>query len=237
MLVYNYDGATGEFIGSSEADLDPLESTEENPVYLVPANATMQAPPPAMPGNVVAFGDGKWGYVKIVDGAVTQPSDTPHPPSVEDVVAERERRLQLGFTYDFGDVRAVHFFATTPADMEGWDEVTKLANAYLLTGDTTSTIAIKTQTGPTEVTATEWQKVLIAAGNFRQPIFAASFMLQSVSPIPDDYKDDKYWPDAQGNAPHVEMNPTDPLNVQHVTAPWMPITGDPNNAPYIPPTE
>src|SRR5690606_41968408 len=42
------------------------------------------------------------------------------------VVAERDRRLAMGFDYDFQDERGVHRISTTPADMAGWDEVTKL---------------------------------------------------------------------------------------------------------------
>lgn len=124
----------------------------------------------------------------------TIPAYSPPPPSAADVIAERERRLGLGFDYDFGDERGVHRIGTTPGDMVGWDEVTKFANAMVALGDTTSTITIVTETGPTAVTALEWQAVLVAAGMFRQPIWQASFMLQAADPIPADYADDAYWP-------------------------------------------
>jgi hypothetical protein len=45
--------------------------------------------------------------------------------TVADVVAERARRLALGFLYDFGDARGVHHIGTTLDDMNGWDEVAK----------------------------------------------------------------------------------------------------------------
>lgn len=114
--------------------------------------------------------------------------------SIAAIVAERERRLAVGFDYDFGDARGVHRIATTEQDMRGWDEVTKVTNAMLALGDQTSTIGIVTGTGPTEVTALDWQHVLVAAGAFRQPIWAASFALQAMDPIPADVTGNQYWP-------------------------------------------
>lgn len=116
------------------------------------------------------------------------------PPTADDVVAERSRRLAEGFDYDFGDARGVHHFATAESDMANWSEVTSLANALINLGDTTTTIDIITDTGPAQVTAQEWQQILVAAGAFRQPIFAASFVLQAMDPIPADFADDSYWP-------------------------------------------
>lgn len=117
----------------------------------------------------------------------------PPPPTVDDVIVERARRLALGFDYDFGDARGVHHIGTTENDMRGWDEVTKFATALLNAGDTTTTIGIVTDTGPAQVTASEWNAILIAAGQFRQPIWHASFLLQQMDPIPEDYADDSYW--------------------------------------------
>lgn len=109
------------------------------------------------------------------------------------VTAERERRLGAGFAYDFGDARGLHRIATSEQDMRGWDEVTKVANAMLALGDTTSTIGIVTETGPAQVTAIEWQHILVAAASFRQPIWTASFALQAMDPIPADVTDDQCW--------------------------------------------
>ena len=124
---------------------------------------------------------------------IPDPEPEPQPPTINDVLAERARRLALGFDYDFGDQRGVHRIGTTPEDMIGWDEVTKFAQALINAGDTTTTIGIDTNTGPAEVTALEWNAILIAAGAFRQPIWHASFALQKMDPIPEDYTDDKYW--------------------------------------------
>jgi hypothetical protein len=124
---------------------------------------------------------------------IADPEPEPYQPTVDDVIAERARRLALGFDYDFGDERGVHRIGTTDNDMKGWDEVTKISNAFLAIGENDATIQIETNTGPTQVTALEWQYILIAAAQFRQPIWLASFALQKMDPIPEDYADDSYW--------------------------------------------
>lgn len=112
----------------------------------------------------------------------------------EAVIRERARRLAAGFDYDFQDARGVHRIGTTESDMIGWDEVSKYASAQIASGNTTATISIVTDTGPTQVTALEWQSILIAAGQFRQPIWQGSFVLQAMDPVPEDYaSNDAYW--------------------------------------------
>lgn len=109
------------------------------------------------------------------------------------VIAERERRLALGFDYNFGDERGVHRIGTTDADLAGWREVTDVANAAIATGAPSAQIAIATNTGACIVTAIEWQSILLAAAAFRQPLWAASFALQAMDPIPSNYTDDSFW--------------------------------------------
>lgn len=117
-------------------------------------------------------------------------------PSTEDVVAERERRLALGFDFDFGDARGVHRIGTSLDDMRKWmDEVTPLAQVYLNGGQPGSEITITTETGVAVITANEWQSILIAAAGYRQPLYAASFALQAMDPIPSDFATNPaYWP-------------------------------------------
>lgn len=109
------------------------------------------------------------------------------------VAIERNRRLSLGFDFDFGDARGVHRIGTTPADMIGWDEVTKIALARKAM-DVTTPIQLVTDTGPVLVTPSEWLTILEAANGFRQPIWQASFVLQATSPLPSNYQDDVRWP-------------------------------------------
>lgn len=139
--------------------------------------------------------------IMVADGALLIQGTTvteealadPAPPTVPDVIAERERRLAAGFDFDFGDARGVHHIATSERDLKNWDEVTKLAQAAINLGQPTMAIGIETDSGACNVTAMEWQHILIAAGEARQPIFHASFALQAMEPIPADYTDDIYW--------------------------------------------
>jgi hypothetical protein len=114
-------------------------------------------------------------------------------PTADAVVTERKRRLSLGFDYDFGDKRGVHRIGTTEADLVGWDDVTKVAQAAINLDAPYAPIKIVTDTGPVEITAMEWQSILLAAGQARQPIWQKSFELQAMDPIPANHKDDKYW--------------------------------------------
>lgn len=113
--------------------------------------------------------------------------------SESDVVRERTRRLALGFSYNFGDARGVHRIGMTAADMAGWDEVSVAAQAAINLGAPNAPLNIVTDTGPVSVTAQEWQSILMAAAQARQPIWAASFALQAMQPIPSDFADDSWW--------------------------------------------
>jgi hypothetical protein len=175
------------------------------PIALIRADGAFhrivdQAPAILSGYSVVEIEDGLSPEVGQIWNAETRQFDDPTPaasvPSdlTMQIVAERERRLALGFDYDFGDERGVHRIATTEQDMKGWDEVTQYANALVGTGDTTTVIGIVTETGPTAVTSTEWQQILVAAGQHRQPIWAASFALTAMVPQPEDFAADSYWP-------------------------------------------
>jgi hypothetical protein len=113
---------------------------------------------------------------------------------VDMITAERARRLGAGFEYDFGDARGVHVIGTTEQDRVGWDDVSLLAGSMIRTGNPDGEIVIVTNTGPAVITAAEWDHILLASAAFRQPIWAASFALQAMDPIPQDVTNDAYWP-------------------------------------------
>ncbi len=139
------------------------------------------------------------GQAKIFDCSTGQTTivDVADPvPTIDQVAAERDRRLAAGFHYNFGDSRGTHLIGTTPDDMTKWREVTDAANAAINLNQGSTTIAIVTNTGPCTVTATEWQSILMAAFTFRQPFYAASFTLEATNPIPANYADDSHWPAA-----------------------------------------
>lgn len=135
-----------------------------------------------------------------IDLATLQPvSHTPQKSRDEligEILKERERRFANGLNFEFGDARGTHRIGTTAADMAGWDDVTKLAAPYIAAGLSDTEIQIETDTGPATVTAAEWQRVLIAIGEFRQKIWSASFALQALDTIPQNVTDDQFWPAA-----------------------------------------
>lgn len=118
---------------------------------------------------------------------------TQRPITVDDIVCERERRLALGFDYNFGDARGVHHIGTTEQDLKGWDEVSKYAGALIDAGQTSTQISIATNTGLCTVTPIEWRAIEIKSAEFRQPLWAASFALMASNPIPADYANDIHW--------------------------------------------
>lgn len=63
MIIYNYDSITFEYIGESQASLDPEESKKQGKeVYLIPANATDKKPPKTKTNETVIFDNG-WKIV------------------------------------------------------------------------------------------------------------------------------------------------------------------------------
>ncbi len=65
MKIYHYSSETNEFLRESEAHLDPLETKRQGkPVYLIPANATLDAPPEVKAGDVPVMGAGGWEPVE-----------------------------------------------------------------------------------------------------------------------------------------------------------------------------
>ncbi|MBP2560862.1 hypothetical protein J2857_003631 [Neorhizobium galegae] len=145
-------------------------------------NGTIEIPDgPVDASQIFDFTSGKWG---------------PSLVTVDHVAAERDRRLKSGFAYNFGDQRGIHYIGTSDADMRRWmDEVCPIAQACINVGQPEAMIGISTETGRVDVSASEWQMILLAAGQYRQPLYQASFDLQAMDPIPADFATNPaYWP-------------------------------------------
>lgn len=66
MRIYHYDRNTGEYTGEDEARLDPMEAKKGVTRYLVPANATTEAPKKAADGQVSVYKDGGWVHSPVI---------------------------------------------------------------------------------------------------------------------------------------------------------------------------
>ena len=119
---------------------------------------------------------------------------TPRLVTADILTGEIERRLSLGFDFDFEDERGVHHFGTTTKDMQRWaQEVTPLAQAAMNMGQPDRLIAIKTETGLVSLAASEWWRVLDAATGRRQSLYGSYFALKAMERVPTDYTSDNRW--------------------------------------------
>lgn len=73
MQIYNYDPYTNALIGSSQADESPLEPGE----FLVPAFATLIAPPEVTDGKYAAFDGLAWQLLDAVGPIAEVIEETP----------------------------------------------------------------------------------------------------------------------------------------------------------------
>ncbi|BBL70321.1 hypothetical protein [Methylogaea oryzae] len=71
VFLYHYDGETGEFLSVSNAKPAPIQPEPGPPEYIVPANATLQAPPDVPQNKAAIFSnDDGWSLVDDYRGLV-----------------------------------------------------------------------------------------------------------------------------------------------------------------------
>mgnify|MGYP003146514859 CR=1 FL=1 len=178
---------------------------------LIPAGCVEVDPPEIPEGKRARWSGSEWQLEPIPArspepeiNAATPIPDPPEPDPLEEEVAprsnaqllaqERDRRLAVGFSFDFGDHRGIHIIGTSADDMRGWDEVSQICDLIRRGVVDQPGIGISTETGVVEITPAEWDLVLAAAAAFRQPIWQASFALASMDPLPEDFTNDVWWP-------------------------------------------
>ena len=183
MTVYQTDAA-GFFVG----EVTPRVLRGQP---LIPAGCVETAPPDIPEGKLARWTGAEWD---LIDTPGPAPEADPEPETEEwTLQQERDRRLAMGFSFDFGDERGVHIIGTTADDMRGWDEVTQFCDLVRRGVIDQPSIGISTETGDVEITPAEWDLILAAAAAFRQPVWQASFALANLDELPTDFADDAWW--------------------------------------------
>lgn len=88
MFVYNYEPLQGEYIGASEARLDPVTSQlEGKEVYAIPANATTVVPPSEKKGYARCFDlkNKTWSYVEDHRNQIVYNKETLEPYTIKEL--------------------------------------------------------------------------------------------------------------------------------------------------------
>lgn len=111
MKIYNYDADTGIYTHEGVADESPLE---EN-VWLIPANATTEAPPKTPAGKAAAFVNGAW---EIVEAPLQPEPMKPQPVKpIEAQELQNTRARQYLYSTDWYVIRSIETGAPIPDDI------------------------------------------------------------------------------------------------------------------------
>lgn len=85
MKVYSYNPFSGEYIGSNNANKDPLESEKQGKdIWLLPANATFDKPPNVKDDEVAAWINNAWqAFPKKIK---PEPEEPPVDPNLQNEI-------------------------------------------------------------------------------------------------------------------------------------------------------
>lgn len=137
---------------------------------------------PLAPNHILCSDDIEIGF--LYDGTdFSEPAPAPEPSRSEteliDYVEKRRKaKTSIGYNYDFGDARGVHTIGTTVKDRDGWDEVWRLSDSLIKKNQGTATLKIRTDTGETTITASEWPDIQAAGTLYFQPVYDASWTIK-----------------------------------------------------------
>lgn len=183
MILYQID-SLGVYVDSYEiADGAPI-----------PANAVLTAPPELTKGQYAQYNRGAYEW-SVIDSY-----PTPAAPTVttDQVDAERDRRIDAGFTFNgkqyqtrqtdrenIAGAAQIAFMAIVGGAEPGNLRWADPDNDYVWIADDNTLVKMDAQT------VVDFGKA--AAARKTQLIYAAR-ELKNMQPIPDDYTDDKWWP-------------------------------------------
>lgn len=127
MLIHHYHPVTGDYCGTTAADLDPVESRlADEERYLMPAHATAIAPPELAAGETARWAGAAWQVIPAP--APPEPEPAPTLQEVMDRAVETVRWLRV-MTLD-------RFVLQSPGVAEVYRENLEAVRRYQA-GDTT----------------------------------------------------------------------------------------------------
>jgi hypothetical protein len=89
MKIYHYNSETKEFIGESEAKIDPMATKRiGSPVYLTPANSTIIQPPKIEKGKSIIF-DNEWKTIDDHRGEIYYKKDSGQEIEIKELGEEK----------------------------------------------------------------------------------------------------------------------------------------------------
>jgi alkanesulfonate monooxygenase SsuD/methylene tetrahydromethanopterin reductase-like flavin-dependent oxidoreductase (luciferase family) len=141
--------------------------------------------------NWIASEDAQIGW-SYADGSFTAPPPPPAPaPTGADVDAERERRigLPLTVTLSVGSI-PINMDDKAQRNLQGLATVGQYLTA---TGSSQTTTFRDYDNTDHDLTPADLVSMGLQVAAHVQSIYAKSWALKAMNPIPADYADDKYW--------------------------------------------
>jgi hypothetical protein len=186
--VYHFDEQTGAFLFAGTADKDPLEKDR----WVLPAFATLTAPPAEQQGFARCFVDGAWGYVALA---------APDEPTAEPVVTGEMVNAHRDMIIEGGTSVEIDGYGSVPLQGRDKDQrnllgLVQSASLRIAAGDTASLTKFRDAVNVDHLlTPPQIVEMWSKASAWIESVYDASWALKAMDPIPLDYATNpEYWP-------------------------------------------
>jgi hypothetical protein len=114
-------------------------------------------------------------------------------PDTTDVDAERDRRIAQGVTITLADGTVIPVQTRDDVDFRNLNGLSTAGLALQLQGSTQMTVFRDAENNGHSLTPAQLVELGMKVAAAIQAVYARSWALKGMSPIPDDYAADKYW--------------------------------------------